>query len=83
VSTAYRREQGCERTLAALAEDARLMLDEGVVAGPRDIDVRMITGAGWPSHLGGVTAYLDRGAISERVTGRRFLARGVAGVLAP
>jgi hypothetical protein len=26
----------------------------------------MITGAGWPFHLGGITPYLDRSGISER-----------------
>jgi hypothetical protein len=56
------------------------MLDEGVVAEPRDIDLGMITGAGWPFHMGGITPYLDRTGISERVTGRRFLAVGVASV---
>ena len=66
--------------LAALAEEIRLMLDEGVVADARDIDLCMILGAGWPFHLGGVTPYLDRTGISERVTGARFLPPGVASV---
>jgi 3-hydroxyacyl-CoA dehydrogenase/enoyl-CoA hydratase/carnithine racemase len=76
-------EQVAERALAALAEEARLMLDEGVVAEPQDIDLCMITGAGWPFHMGGITPYLDRSGISEKVTGRRFLAPGVASVPAP
>jgi 3-hydroxyacyl-CoA dehydrogenase len=46
------------RALAALAQEVRLMLDEGVVAGPQDIDLCMILGAGWPFHLGGITPYL-------------------------
>ncbi|MHB8296395.1 MAG: 3-hydroxyacyl-CoA dehydrogenase NAD-binding domain-containing protein [Acidimicrobiales bacterium] len=66
------------RALAALAEEARLMLDEGVVAEAQDIDLCMLLGAGWPFHMGGLTPYLDRAGISERVTGRRFLDRGVA-----
>lgn len=64
--------------LEALAQEIRLMLDEGVVAEPQDIDLCLLLGAGWPFHLGGVTPYLDREGISERVTGRRFLAAGVA-----
>ena len=61
-----------ERALEALAEEIRLMLDEGVVTAPEDIDLCMILGAGWPFHLGGITPYLDRTGIAEKVTGTRF-----------
>jgi 3-hydroxyacyl-CoA dehydrogenase/enoyl-CoA hydratase/carnithine racemase len=71
-------EQVLDRSLAALAEEARLLLDEGVVADPRDVDLCMITGAGWPFHLGGLLPLLDREGVAERVTGRRFLSPGVA-----
>ncbi|GHJ55802.1 3-hydroxyacyl-CoA dehydrogenase [Nonomuraea sp. TT08I-71] len=71
-------EQVRQNALDALAEEIRLMLDEGVVAEAQDIDLCMILGAGWPFHLGGVTPYLDRTGTSERVTGKRFLHRGVA-----
>ncbi|WBB72096.1 3-hydroxyacyl-CoA dehydrogenase NAD-binding domain-containing protein [Micromonospora sp. WMMD1128] len=71
-------EQVRQNALDALAEEIRLMLDEGVVAEAQDLDLCMILGAGWPFHLGGVTPYLDRTGTSERVTGRRFLPRGVA-----
>jgi hypothetical protein len=71
------------RALTALAEEIRLMLDEGIVAGPQDIDLCMLLGAGWPFHLGGITPYLDRAGISERATGKRFLAPGVASVARP
>jgi hypothetical protein len=54
------------------------MLDEGVVAAAQDIDLCMILGAGWPFYLGGVTPFLDRTGVSERVNGARFLPRGVA-----
>jgi 3-hydroxyacyl-CoA dehydrogenase/enoyl-CoA hydratase/carnithine racemase len=65
-------EQVRERALEALAEEIRLMLDEGVVVGPEDIDLCMILGAGWPFHLGGITPYLDRAGIAEKVTGTPF-----------
>jgi 3-hydroxyacyl-CoA dehydrogenase len=67
-----------ERALSAIAEEVRIMLDEGVVADPQDVDLCLITGAGWPFHLGGVTPYLDRSGIAERTTGRRFLPPGEA-----
>ena len=65
-------DQVRERALEALAEEIRLMLDEGVVTAPEDIDLCMILGAGWPFHLGGITPYLDRSGIAEKVTGTRF-----------
>jgi hypothetical protein len=68
-----------DRALRALAEESRLMLDDGVVAEPQDLDLCMILGAGWPFHLGGITPYLDRTGTSEAVTGVRFLPPGVAG----
>ncbi|WP_435054590.1 3-hydroxyacyl-CoA dehydrogenase NAD-binding domain-containing protein [Micromonospora aurantiaca (nom. illeg.)] len=71
-------EQVRQNALDALAQEIRLMLDEGVVAEAQDIDLCMILGAGWPFHLGGVTPYLDRTGTSERVTGKRFLPHGVA-----
>jgi 3-hydroxyacyl-CoA dehydrogenase/enoyl-CoA hydratase/carnithine racemase len=71
-------DQVRDRALAALAEEARLMLDEGVVAQPQDLDLCLIIGAGWPFHLGGITPYLDQSGVAEKVTGRRFLPRGVA-----
>jgi len=71
-------EQVRMRALKALAEEARAMLDEGVVATPAEIDLCMLMGAGWPMHLGGILPYLDREGISESVTGKRFHEKGVA-----
>jgi 3-hydroxyacyl-CoA dehydrogenase/enoyl-CoA hydratase/carnithine racemase len=73
-------EQVRERALAALAEEARIMLDEGVVAEPQDLDLCMLLGAGWPFHLGGILPYLDRTGVAEKVTGQRFLPPGLASV---
>ncbi|WP_243789125.1 3-hydroxyacyl-CoA dehydrogenase NAD-binding domain-containing protein [Saccharopolyspora gloriosae] len=71
-------EQVRDRALQALAQEAQLMLDEGVVAEAQDLDLCMLLGAGWPFWLGGITAYLDRAGISEQVNGKRFLPKGVA-----
>ena len=77
-TSASTAEQVLRRTQDALAEEIGLMLTEGVVAAPEDIDLCMILGAGWPMFLGGITPYLDRVGASERVNGRRFLPPGVA-----
>ena len=66
--------------LEAMAQEIQLMLDEGVVAQAQDIDLCLLLGAGWPFHLGGITPYLDREGISEKVTGQRFHPVGVASV---
>jgi hypothetical protein len=73
-------EEVFARALEAMAEEIRIMLDEGVVAEAQDIDLCMLLGAGWPFWLGGITPYLDRSGISEKVTGKRFLPPGVASV---
>ncbi|GGM23744.1 3-hydroxyacyl-CoA dehydrogenase NAD-binding domain-containing protein [Promicromonospora citrea] len=69
-----------DAVLAALTTEIGLMLDEGVVPGPEQIDLAMILGAGWGFHTGGITPYLDRTGYSEKVLGRRFLPDGVANV---
>lgn len=71
-------EQVRMRALTALAVEARMMLDEGVVSTAAEIDLCMLMGAGWPMHLGGILPYLDREGISDSVCGSRFHARGVA-----
>ncbi len=68
------------RATDALSDEVRRMLDEGVVAEAQDLDLCMIMGAGWPMWLGGITPYLDRSGSAEKVTGSRFLPRGVASV---
>ncbi len=71
-------EQVRKRALEALATEAKMMLDEGVVATPQEIDICMLLGSGWPMHLGGILPYLDREGISEAVCGVRFHPKGVA-----
>jgi 3-hydroxyacyl-CoA dehydrogenase/enoyl-CoA hydratase/carnithine racemase len=61
-----------QRALSGLAEEIRIMLAEGVVAAPQDIDLCLLLGAGWPFHLGGITPYLDRAGIAEKVNGAPF-----------
>ncbi len=54
------QEQVRTQVLTGLAEEVRLMLDEGVVAGPEDLDLAMITGAGFSFWNGGLTMLLER-----------------------
>jgi 3-hydroxyacyl-CoA dehydrogenase/enoyl-CoA hydratase/carnithine racemase len=72
------REEVRERVLSVIADEARRMLDEGVAQTPMDIDLAMITGAGFQLWNGGITPLLDRTGVSEKVTARRFLPKGVA-----
>lgn len=71
-------EEVLARVARGLAEEIGLLLDEGVVPGPEQVDTAMVLGAGWPAHLGGICPYLDRAGWSEQVLGRRLLPPGVA-----
>jgi hypothetical protein len=53
-------DQVRERRRCPLSRGRPGSLAEGVVAEAQDIDLCMITGAGWPFHLGGITPYLGR-----------------------
>jgi len=77
-TTASTAEQVRDRALKALATEARMMLDEGVVATAAEIDLCMLMGSGWPMHLGGILPYLDREGISDAVCGQRFHSPGIA-----
>ena len=77
-SKASTSDQVRRRALEAIATEAKMMLDEGVVATPQEIDICMLLGSGWPMHLGGILPYLDREGISEAVCGARFHPKGVA-----
>ena len=54
-----------DAALAAVADEVRHLLAEGVVADPADVDACLILGAGWPLFLGG--AVTGRGALAEPV----------------
>lgn len=60
------------RVQDGLAQEIRVMLDEGVVPEVEDIDLCLILGAGWPFIDGGASPYLDREGASERVFGDTF-----------
>jgi 3-hydroxyacyl-CoA dehydrogenase/enoyl-CoA hydratase/carnithine racemase len=58
-----------EAVLEAIADEARHVLEEGVVAEAEDIDTCLILGAGFPFWLGGITKHLDQTGVSQRVVG--------------
>jgi 3-hydroxyacyl-CoA dehydrogenase/enoyl-CoA hydratase/carnithine racemase len=59
-----------QQVLEALADEARHILEEGVVAEAADIDTCLLLGAGFPFWLGGITRHLDQTGVSQRVVGR-------------
>ncbi|MFV0464208.1 MAG: 3-hydroxyacyl-CoA dehydrogenase NAD-binding domain-containing protein [Nostocoides sp.] len=77
-AVALTQEEVRVTVLSGLAEEVGLMLAEGVAQAPMDIDLAMITGAGFQFWNGGLTPLLDREGISQSVVGQRFLPPGVA-----
>ena len=69
-----------EQVLTALADEVGRMLAEGVAQAPMDIDLAMITGAGFQFWNGGLIPLLDREGVSQKVLGQRILPPGVASV---
>ena len=65
-----------ESVLEALADEARHILEEGVVDEAADIDTCLLLGAGFPFWLGGITKHLDQTGVSQRVIGRPLAALG-------
>ena len=68
------------RVQDGLAQEIRIMLDEGVVPEVEDIDLCLILGAGWPFIDGGASPYLDREGASERVFGGTFHIPPIRGI---
>ncbi|MDH5566119.1 MAG: hypothetical protein OEY15_05535, partial [Myxococcales bacterium] len=63
--------------------EARLLLDDGVVADARDIDTCMILGAGWPFFNGGICKHLDQIGMSEQLFGAPLVGARDAAEAAP
>ena len=66
---AWDAEQIRDRALRAVADEAKRLLDAGVVADARDIDTCMLLGAGWPFFMGGICLHLDQIGISAELFG--------------
>ena len=68
----FRKEEIIERVLTDLTREIDLIMQEGVVADTRDVDLAMIMGAGWPFFMGGVTMYLDMAGYTPKVLQKVF-----------
>jgi 3-hydroxyacyl-CoA dehydrogenase len=63
-------DQILDDALAAIADEVRHLLEEGVVGSAKDVDTALLLGAGFPFWLGGITKFLDQTGVSDRVVGR-------------
>jgi len=61
-----------EKVMHRVAVEIDAILQEGVVASPKDIDTGMIMGAGYPFFTGGITAYLDQMGYSDKALGKKI-----------
>jgi len=48
-----------ERMVLAMVNEATICLEDGVVRDPRDVDVAMVYGTGFPPFRGGLLRYAD------------------------
>jgi 3-hydroxyacyl-CoA dehydrogenase len=58
--TPLSQEEILESALAAIDDEIRHLLDEGVVPEAADVDTALILGAGFPFWLGGITKHLEQ-----------------------
>ncbi len=65
-------EEIVDRLLTSLTHEVDLILQEKVVADPKDIDTAMLLGAGWPFFMGGITFYLDIVGYTPKVLQKVF-----------
>jgi 3-hydroxyacyl-CoA dehydrogenase len=65
-----------DRLLEAFADEARHVLEDGVVSTAAEIDGCLILGAGFPFFRGGITKHLDQAGVSERLLGRTLASYG-------
>jgi 3-hydroxyacyl-CoA dehydrogenase len=68
----FHAEEIREIALSNLARETDLILKEKVVAGPKEVDLAMITGAGWPFFMGGLTMYLDLTGVAPKTLQKVF-----------
>lgn len=65
----WSQEQVLQGVLEAVADEIAHILEEGVVASAKDVDMALLLGAGFPFFLGGISMHLDQTGVSQRVVG--------------
>jgi 3-hydroxyacyl-CoA dehydrogenase/enoyl-CoA hydratase/3-hydroxybutyryl-CoA epimerase len=68
------------RVFLPMINEASLILDEGLVSGPQDIDLSLIFGIGFPPFRGGLLRYADREGLDKIVDAMEGFARSVSSV---
>jgi 3-hydroxyacyl-CoA dehydrogenase len=60
-----------DRLVLVMVNEAARVLEDGIVAGPGEVDLGMITGTGFPPFRGGLLRYADGRGLGEIVDGSR------------
>ena len=60
-----------DAVLEALADEVGHLLEEGVVASPKDVDAALLLGAGFPFFMGGLTPYLRENGYTFELRARQ------------
>jgi 3-hydroxyacyl-CoA dehydrogenase/enoyl-CoA hydratase/carnithine racemase len=60
-----------DAVLEALADEIGHVLEQGVVASPKDVDTALILGAGFPFFMGGLTPYLRENGYTFELSARQ------------
>jgi 3-hydroxyacyl-CoA dehydrogenase/enoyl-CoA hydratase/3-hydroxybutyryl-CoA epimerase len=62
-----------DQLVLSMVNEAALCLDEGVVAGPRELDLATVFGMGFPPFRGGLLRYADARGLRDVVASLRRL----------
>lgn len=72
---AFTAEEIVRRALLAMANEAALLLGEGVAARPADVDLMLVLGYGFPAHRGGIAYWASQQNHEALVLEQEELAR--------
>ena len=67
-----------DRLLCIMINEAARCIEEGVIAGPSELDMAMVLGTGFPPHRGGLAYYVDTVGVETIVDTMLFLSETVS-----